>query len=312
MDKINHHPLISVIMPAYNAESYINDAIQSILDQTYSHFELLICDDGSKDNTVQVISSFQDNRIKFFKNEKNLGNLKTTNFLLSKCRGEYIAIQDADDISIKNRFELCIAEFSNDRQLGLIGTNFIVTDALLNHLYCGFLPLTNQLIQNSLEKEVPPFLYASIIVKRELVETVGFFRLLFNRKGYADLDWLCRICEITKVKNLKEVTYLYRKYALHENSPRNLIAIFGAEIIIEAHKQRLNGEIDFIDTKNVLAIRKFIGLLYLKKGEQSIWNKNYKQAKTYLTRSLIIYPLNLLVLKNLMKVIVRIMLKNKK
>ena len=292
-------------MPAYNAESYINDAIQSILDQTYSHFELLICDDGSKDNTVQVISSFQDNRIKFFKNEKNLGNLKTTNFLFSKCRGEYIAIQDADDISIKNRFELCIAEFSNDRQLGLIGTNFIVTDALLNHFYCGFLPLTNQLIQNSLEKEVPPFLYASIIVKRELVETVGFFRLLFNRKGYADLDWLCRICEITKVKNLKEVTYLYRQYTLHENSPRNLIAKHGSEIIIEAHKQRLKGQKDFIDTNDMLAIKKFLGSIYLKKGEQSIWSKDYSLAKKVLFKSFLIYPFNLLVIKNLIKVIIK-------
>ena len=66
-------PLVSVIMPAFNAEAYIKEAIQSILDQTYPNFELLICDDGSSDKTVEVVDSFNDDRIKLFINNKNLG-----------------------------------------------------------------------------------------------------------------------------------------------------------------------------------------------------------------------------------------------
>jgi glycosyltransferase involved in cell wall biosynthesis len=302
MDKINN-PIISVIMPAYNASLYIKEAVNSIINQTYPHFELLICDDGSSDNTIEIINSIQDPRIQLFRNNKNLGNLKTTNFLFSKCKGEYIAIQDADDFSFPTRLEICILEFKKDQKLGLIGTNYMRTNNFLEPLSCGLLPLSNEEIQNSLEKEVPPFLYASIIVKRELVENVGVFRPLFDRKGYADLDWLCRICEITKVKNLKEITYLYRQYSIHKNSPRNIVAKHGAKIIIEAHKQRLKGDKDFIEVNDMFAIKKFVGYIYSKKGEQAIWSKDYKCARKVFFKSLMIYPFNFLVIKNLIKVI---------
>lgn len=294
-------PLISVVMPAYNASQFIKEAIESVLAQTYPHFELLICDDGSVDSTIEIITSIKDSRIHLFKNRKNIGNLKTTNFLFSKCKGDLIAIQDADDISLSNRFELCVNEFLNDHKLGLIGTNYIVTDACLNPLYCGLLPLKNHELQEKLEKEVPPFLYASIIVKRELVDVVGGFRPLFNRKGYADLDWLCRICELTEVKNLKEISYFYRKYSNHENSPRNLIAKFGAELIVEAHKQRLNKGVDFIDMKDFVSIRKYIGEIYLKKGEQAIWEKKYRLAFKMLFKSLTVFPFNKLGIKIFLK-----------
>jgi glycosyltransferase involved in cell wall biosynthesis len=300
-------PLVSVVMPAFNASSFISEAINSVLNQTEKDFELLICDDGSTDNTLEICNHYTkvDKRIKLFKNNKNLGNLKTTNFLLSKCKGQYIAIQDADDFSIPTRLEICLSEFFKDEKLGLIGTYFMVTNGELNPISCGLLPLSNEEIQKSLEKEVPPFLYASIIVKRELVDAIGGFRPLFNRKGYADLDWICRICELTKVQNLKEIAYLYRQYSVHENSPRNLIAKHGAEIIIEAHKQRLKGQKDFIDTNDMLAIKKFLGSIYLKKGEQSIWSKDYRFAKKVLFKSFLIYPFNLLVIKNLIKVIIK-------
>ena len=179
----------------------------------------------------------------------------------------------------------------------------MLTNKFLDPISCGLLPLSNEEIQKSLEKEVPPFLYASIMVKRELVENVGVFRPLFDRKGYADLDWLCRICEITKVKNLKEITYLYRQYSSHKNSPRNIIAKHGADIIVEAHKQRLKDKKDFIDANDMFAIKKFLGNIYLKKGEQAVWSMDYSCARKLLFKSFLIYPLNFLVIKNLIKVI---------
>ena len=302
MDKINK-PLVSVIMPTYNAEAYIKEAVNSIVNQTYPHFELLICDDGSTDNTIEIINSIQDPRIQLFRNNKNLGNLKTTNFLFSKCKGEYIAIQDADDFSFPTRLEICILEFEKDQKLGLIGTNYMRTNKFLAPISCGLLPLSNEEIQKSLEKEVPPFLYASIMVKSELVENVGVFRPLFDRKGYADLDWLCRICEITKVKNLKEITYLYRQYSIHKNSPTNIVAKHGAKIIIEAHKQRLKGEKDFIEANDMFAIKKFLGYIYFKKGEQAVWDMDYNCARKLFFKSLLTYPFNFLAIKNLIKVI---------
>jgi glycosyltransferase involved in cell wall biosynthesis len=296
-------PLFSVIMPAYNASLYIEEAIYSILNQTEKDLELLICDDGSTDDTIEICNKIKlcDNRVKVFSNKKNIGNLKTTNFLFSKCQGEYIAIQDADDYSIPNRLEICISEFRNDKELGLRGTYFMVTDAILEPISCGVLPLTNEAIQEKLKKEVPPFLYASIVVKRELLQLTGVFQDIFNRKGYADLDWICRICEVTKVKNLKSITYFYRQHALHENSPKNLIAKHGAELIVEAHKQRLKGEKDFIASKNKLKIRKFIADLYTKKAEQASWSQKNKLALKLFYQSFIIFPFDIYVTKNLLK-----------
>lgn len=72
-----NNPLISVLMPAYNAEKYIKEAIESILNQTFSNFEFIIIDDGSIDATEEIIKSFKDSRIVYIKNEKNLGLIKT-------------------------------------------------------------------------------------------------------------------------------------------------------------------------------------------------------------------------------------------
>src|SRR5690606_8214909 len=97
--------MISVIMPAYNAEDSIEEVNQSILDQAYSNFELIVCDDGSSDNNLNKINGFKDNRIIVLKNTENLGNLITTNRLLGKVKGDNIALQDADDYSSKDRLQ---------------------------------------------------------------------------------------------------------------------------------------------------------------------------------------------------------------
>jgi len=91
-------PLVSVCIPAYNNAAYIKETIDSILKQTYENIELVICDDKSKDNTVEVIESIKDDRIKLYKNEKNLGMSGNWNNCLSKCQGDFIKLVCADDI----------------------------------------------------------------------------------------------------------------------------------------------------------------------------------------------------------------------
>jgi len=97
--------LISVILPAYNAEAYIKEAIDSILVQTYKNFELLVLNDGSTDKTEEIILSYDDPRICYVKNETNLKLIKTLNKGIDLAKGEYIARMDADDISLPTRFE---------------------------------------------------------------------------------------------------------------------------------------------------------------------------------------------------------------
>jgi glycosyltransferase involved in cell wall biosynthesis len=291
-------------MPAYNASKYIAEAIDSILNQTLPDFELLICDDGSTDSTLDIIKSYaaKDKRITFFENTKNIGNLKTTNFLFEKCEGKYIAIQDADDISTVNRLELLAAEFEKDSAIGIVGTNYFITDENLNIISCSCLPLTDAAIKQAMKKEVPPLLYASILVKKELVDRVGLFRPNFDRKGYADLDWIFRICEITKVENIKEIGYYYRQNGINKYTrKKNFIEQNGLQLIFEAHLQRLRGEKDFIDTIDYLAIRKFLGQWYKKQAENAVWVGNTKEALKLFRNSLAMFPFDIYVIKNIGK-----------
>jgi glycosyltransferase involved in cell wall biosynthesis len=94
---------VSVLMPAFNAEQFIRDAIESILAQTFRNFEFIIIDDGSSDHTSEIIKTFKDSRIRFHRNKKNLGIVRTLNKGLALAKGKYIARMDADDISLPER-----------------------------------------------------------------------------------------------------------------------------------------------------------------------------------------------------------------
>lgn len=103
-------PLLSVLMTSYNREQYITEAIESVLDSTYIHWELIIVDDGSKDKTVSIAQSYaaKDPRIKVYVNEYNLGDYKNRNQAASYAQGEYIMYVDSDDKILKDGFERCI------------------------------------------------------------------------------------------------------------------------------------------------------------------------------------------------------------
>ena len=100
--------MISVLMPTYNADSYLAEAIDSILKQTYKNFELIIVNDGSTDDTDELMKFYTDKRIKYFKNKKNLGIAKTRNKAFSKSKGEYIAVCDSDDIYHPDRLKMSL------------------------------------------------------------------------------------------------------------------------------------------------------------------------------------------------------------
>ncbi len=106
---MSSQPLISICIPAYNAEKFINETLESILNQTYQNLEIIITDDCSKDQTVSIINSFSDKRIKFYQNEKNLGVEGNWNKALQQATGKYCKMMGADDILYSN----CISEQLN-------------------------------------------------------------------------------------------------------------------------------------------------------------------------------------------------------
>ncbi len=110
----NNQPLVSVCIPSYNNADYISETIDCILNQTYQNLELVICDDHSKDNTVEVIKSYTDPRVKLFINEKNLGMSGNWNNCLNHCTGEFIKLICADDMLAKDSIEKEVTALINN------------------------------------------------------------------------------------------------------------------------------------------------------------------------------------------------------
>lgn len=123
-------PLISVIMPVYNAEKYLDESISSILNQTFTNFEMIIINDSSKDNSLKIIKRYQkkDKRVILIENKKNMGVSRTRNEALKISRGKYISIMDADDISFKDRLNIQFNFMEKNKDIFLCGGSAIVID----------------------------------------------------------------------------------------------------------------------------------------------------------------------------------------
>ena len=110
-------------MPVYNGQKFVGEAIGSILNQTYKNFEFIIIDDGSTDNTLNIIHEFEDDRILLIKNNTNLGIAKSLNIGIDTARGKYIARMDADDISKRIRFARQYAILEKYDDINLVADN---------------------------------------------------------------------------------------------------------------------------------------------------------------------------------------------
>jgi len=115
---------VTVLMPVYNAEPYLKEAIESILHQTYSDFEFLIINDGSTDSSKDIILSYHDSRIRYIENESNMKLIATLNKGIGLAKGKYIVRMDADDISLPERLKLLYGFMESHPNVGLCGSWF--------------------------------------------------------------------------------------------------------------------------------------------------------------------------------------------
>lgn len=122
-------PKISVILPVYNSEKYLKEAVDSILNQTVKNFELIIINDGSTDKSEEIIKSYNDSRIKLISNPKNLKIIKSLNIGLEIAKGEYISRMDADDIAFTNMFEKQLRVFEENPNIDIVNIqSFLMTN----------------------------------------------------------------------------------------------------------------------------------------------------------------------------------------
>lgn len=203
-------PLVSVIMPAYNAEKYINRSIDSILNQTYTNLELIIVEDCSTDNTYNRILMHQDSRIKLFKNEKNKGIAFSTNFAIKQSRGDYIALMDDDDIAALNRIDVTMDYLLNHEEVDIVGGAGIMIDENDNIL-AMHLPRNNpNVIKASLLFRDCMWNGTTTIRKKVFWENNIWYR--DNYCGIQDFQFFMEASKVVKITNVNSVLLYWRSH----------------------------------------------------------------------------------------------------
>lgn len=202
-------PRISVIMPVYNAEKYLREAIDSILVQSYTDFELIVINDCSTDGTEKIVLSYQDPRIVYVKNEKNLGVAETLNRGLHVARGEYIARMDADDRSVSHRFEKQVDYLDKNPHAVLCGSRVIVFTDTGEHRPANY-PTEDGQIRTMLLFSCP-LAHPSVMIRKSVIDEHGLqYEVAFEK--VEDYRLWTRLAEYGQLCNLPEPLLYYRKH----------------------------------------------------------------------------------------------------
>jgi glycosyltransferase involved in cell wall biosynthesis len=199
-------PKVSVIMPAYNSEKYIGEAIESILNQTFTDFEFIILNDGSTDNTAKIIKEYakKDKRIRFINNKKNRGIVGVLNQGLDLATGKYIARMDSDDISLPERFEKQIKYMEQHPECGVLGTWFHMFG---NKDYI----ITNRPKILDILKILHGYSvgHPTVMIRKSVIDKYEF-RYKNDYKYCEDYELWSRMIFVTEIHNLQEVLLNYR------------------------------------------------------------------------------------------------------
>ena len=209
-----NNPEISVIMPVYNGEKYLIEAIDSILNQTYINFEFIILNDGSIDRTEEIILSYDDSRIVYVKNEENLQIVKTLNIGITLAKGKYIARMDADDISYPERLKKQYEFLEEHSNVSVLGTERVVINEWGKvQLSANIVPLTPKICEWTI-LFYSPTIHPSTMMRKEDILDIGGYCAKKEVEYVEDLKlWVDLIEKGYKIMNLSEPLIKYRVHS---------------------------------------------------------------------------------------------------
>jgi glycosyltransferase involved in cell wall biosynthesis len=203
------HPKISVIISAYNASLYIEEAVMSIIEQSFKDFELLVMNDGSKDDTLEKLYEIQkklkDDRLKIF-DQTNQGLIFSLNKLISLSKGGYILRMDADDISLAERLEKQVKFLDENKDYILAGTQAVFIDKEGKEFGDFLVPKTNEEIRKKFIFH-NPFIHPSVMFRKNTLSEIVYKK---SFKHAEDYELWSRLLFLGKVANLDEVLLKYR------------------------------------------------------------------------------------------------------
>jgi len=203
------HPMVSVILPTYNRATSLGRAIKSVLMQTYPHFELVVVDDGSTDDTRDVVAGFHDDRIRYLRFEQNSGAPEARNAGILKSGGDYLAFQDSDDEWMPEKLQKQMRVFCDARlEAGVVYTDMYRLDRDGKEQYWHSPEVTRSRLINpdNLDYQTMDLGIVTALIKRECFDRVGLFRR-FPR--FEDLELFNRMLEIYEFFHIKEPLVKY-------------------------------------------------------------------------------------------------------
>lgn len=200
--------LVSIIMPTYNTGNYIGKAIESVLAQTFTGFELVIVNDGSTDNTKEIVQSFGDDRIRYFELDKNCGRGFARNYAIGKCTGQYIAICDADDISLPDRLEMQVRFLEKNQDIDIIGTQLLHFSGKSKPSKIYHFPETPDLVKDFFKKGIMGVPHASCMLRKKCLEKIKYEdSIAYNVE---DFELFIRLNKFFRMACLPQALVLYR------------------------------------------------------------------------------------------------------
>ncbi len=203
---------VSVLMSVYNGQKYLEEAIESVLKQTFSEYEFLIMDDGSSDSSKEIIESFslKDRRIRVFFQD-NSGLAQSLNTLIVHSQGEYLARMDADDVSLPQRFASQVEYLDRHKEVGVLAT-------AIYEIAPNSLPFTTHLFPNGrsgikqkLQNGENPIIHGSVMMRKEVLGRLG--KVVYRTRIVQDLDLWVRLSSLTEIDTLNVPLYKLRATA---------------------------------------------------------------------------------------------------
>ena len=268
--------MISILLPVYNSELFIKNTIESILNNTYKSFELIIINDGSEDNSLDIIKSYNDPRIKLY-NKSNSGLIETLNYGIRKCKNDIIMRIDSDDIIHSQKIEKQLYRFKKDK-VALLGTegytinNAGEVDGKIN------LPSKHDEILKAMMNYNSSVIHPSIMVYKNVLQSVGLYSP--NMKHAEDYDLFLRISKMGKISNLNEKLIYLRKNQnniSHLNAKEQILNTFIAKKYYQDYDYKPISDKIFLKIKNDInenSLNKLYFFIHSKIVENTYLNKS--------------------------------------
>jgi glycosyltransferase involved in cell wall biosynthesis len=280
-------PFVTVVMSVFNGDKYLEESVESILNQTYKEFEFIIINDGSTDKTSKILNQYQDDRLLII-NQKNQGLSKSLNLGIRKSKCNYIARMDADDISYPERLKEQIKFLKKNDEIIVLGTQTHIISEDGEIIYSSNLPINDIILKTRLPSHCP-FYHGSTMFKKVSAINAGLYPEEYAQY-FEDIIFWRKMADFGKFTNLNQYLYKYRIVPNSNNFLAKTTKTKSTSINkMNYIKDRFNYGLINNNNKAIIRINQAyyklkIGKLYIEKSD------NIKKGRLYLIESLKQYP----------------------